>query len=759
MWRLLVSLFLSTAALASVAATHTRSAFSPGTGARVQTFHAIRPVHYVNPFIGTFGDGNVFPGADTPFGMVQWSPDTGPSGITRPGGYFYRDAHITGFPLTHLSGAGCVQYDDVPFMPVARSITVSPVSAGFPYSARFRHNQESASPGYYQVRLDSGIDVELSATTRTGIARFTYPGGAPEVVVINAGGSAGARTNRNGAVTASVRILDTHQIVGSATSGHFCGQQNTYTVYFAARFDRSFLAAGTWRSDTVSPGVRSTSGPLSGAYVRLQPGSGLVVTARVGISFVSVGNALLNLREEDAGKRFSAVHTEARRAWNQALNAVRIEGGAVAQRVSFYTALYHSMLYPNMFSDANGQYAGFDGRVHSAGGAPQYANYSGWDIYRSQIPLLALLAPTRASDMMQSLVRDAQQTGWLPRWPVANDDSGVMNGDSADPILASAYAFGARHFDAREALRFMVHGATVSGPGPHSLLERPGLHDYLRLGYLPPQPHAYGSAATTLEYTADDFAIAQLAGRLGFPKLRTAFMRRSEGWRHLLNPATGFLEPAAADGSFPRDFHPRSESGFVEGSAWQYRWAVPYNLPGLFAAMGGETPIIARLNHLFLHLNTDAHAPYYWAGNEMDLEAPWEYDFTREPWRTQAVVRRIVSTLFPATTYGLPGNDDLGEISSWYVFAAMGLYPEIPCVGGLALSSPLFPRIDLRLGEGRSLTLLAPGASTTKPFIHGIRVDGKTWNEAWLPLSALSGHAVVRFDPHPRPLFRGERGA
>lgn len=353
--------------------------------------------------------------------------------------------------------------------------------------------------------------------------------------------------------------------------------------------------------------------------------------------------------------------------------------------------------------------------------------------------------------MLQSLVADAEQGGWLPKWPVANDYTGEMDGDPADPVIAGAWAFGARHFDARAALRFMRKGASQPGHGPRGYQERPQLADYLRLGYVPPATGGWGAAAQTLEYAVDDFSIAQLAGSLGEAALSRAYLRRAQSWRSLFNPATGFIEPRFPGGTFPVRFDPGSMDGFVEGNAWQYTWMVPQDLGGLFRLMGGNRSAVWRLDAFFTHLQAGPGAPYHWAGNEPGLEVPWEYDFAGAPWRTQAVVRRILSTVYADRPDGLPGNDDLGELSSWYVWAAMGLYPEIPGAPGLAVGSPLFPRIRVRWGGGHRLSVLAPTASAGRPYVQSLTLNGHPYARAWLPLSALTGDARLHFLLGSRP--------
>jgi len=362
--------------------------------------------------------------------MVQWSPDT----TILPGGYLYHESSIKGFSLTHFSGRGCISYQDVPFMPIIGPIVSSPAHRNI-YAASFSHNNEAASPGYYNVHLDSNIDVALTVTPRSGFGRFTYPSSPNATMLIDVGDSASGNTDAG----TGVQIVGNNQVIGSASGGHFCGKANTYTVYFAATFDHPFTAFGTWKGDTVTPNTRSSDGQHSGAYITFDTTHDPVIQVKVGLSFVSTANAQINVDQEDHGWNFEAVQQEARAAWNEHLSAIQVTGGSLEEQQVFYTALYHTLFHPNVFSDVNGQYMGFDQKVHIASGYTQYENFPGWDMYRSLIALLALLDPRATSDMMQSLVADAEQGGGgLPRWQVANDNSGGMVGDSQDAVIATS---------------------------------------------------------------------------------------------------------------------------------------------------------------------------------------------------------------------------------------------------------------------------------------------------------------------------------
>lgn len=749
------------------------------------------PASLVNVFAGT-GAGPVapgtigeFPAADLPFGMIQWGPDTSPD-RANGSGYSYGDHQISGLSLTHMSGTGCASYGDVPILPVAGPIGSDPGAT----TAPFRHQDESGSPGRYQVALGSpAVDARLAVTARTGIARFTYPASPEASVLFKASDSAA------GVQGASVQIAAPDLVTGQVTSGGFCGTGTSYTLYFAARFDRAFAAEGTWTAAGVRPGTLSCSNDGCGAYITFAPGSGRTVTMKVGISFVSVAGAEANLAVEDAGWSLPSVAAAGTARWNALLGRIAVGGGTLDERRTFTTALYHSLLHPNLVSDASGAYTGEDGRVHQSAEG-QYANFSEWDIYRSEIQLISLVAPGPAGAMVQSLVNDAQQDGWLPKWAIADGDAAQMNGDSADPIIASAYAFGVRGFDARAALAAMVKGATEQ-ESPHGLeIERQDLDQYLSQHYLPADVRDLDSidytagSSMTLEYAIDDFAIAQLAGALGDSSLSTTMMARAHNWEYLFNPSTGFLQGRTASGAFPPGpafdralLEPGGENGFEEGNAVQYTWSVPEDLAGLAALMGGDQAAVATLDRFFTRLNAGRDAPYDWAGNEPNLWTPWEYDAFGAPSHTQAVVRRIMTTLYGDGPVDEPGNDDLGAISSWYVWAALGLYPLTPGTATLAVAAPLFPSARITLGNGKHLTLLAPQASAGTPYIHSVRVQGislpgataacapipgrtaasdaatdqstTNWDRPWLPGSVLTSGGTITssLSPAPDPMW------
>ena len=691
------------------------------------------PASLVDPMVGTGSGGAVvgqvdtYPGATVPFGMIQWSPDT-PS---RPagGGYSYADSSITGFSLTHFSGPGCAIAGDFPILPMTGAIPSDPTSA----TADFSHSSEVARPGSYAVTA-GGVRTQLAVTARTGVASFTYPATTQAQLLVKSADSA------NGGSSATFKTVGSTEITGAVTSGHFCGQPDSYTVYFAARFSRAFTTSGTWGD---------TGSSVSGGWLTFDTEHDPTVGMQVAISYVSTAGALGNLAAEAHTWSVGKVAAQATALWNQQLSTIGISGGTRTAQQTFYTALYHASLEPSLFNDANGAYMGFDDKVHHVQpGHNQYADYSGWDIYRSEVPLLSTIDPRVAADMATSLVNDAAQGGALPKWPVANGYTGVMNGDSADAILADAYAFGARDFNASAALTDMVKGADGSSSvGQGWYVERPNAAAYIADGYVPnvgsdsisPVPNG---ASETLEYALDDFAISRLAQDLGQRSTATTFTSRSQNWANLFDTADGYIEPRDGAGAFPTGpavptLTGFGQNGFQEGNAAQYTWMVPQDLQGLIQGLGGDQAAAARLDTLFSQLNAGPNEPYEWAGNEPALDTPWAYDSVGQPWKTQQVVQEITSRLYSLTPGGEPGNDDLGAMSSWYVWASLGVYPQTPGVPMLVLGTPQFTH-EVIHGAYGPLVINARGAGDT--YVQSLAVNGQSTNKTWIDL--ISAHEL-----------------
>ena len=768
-------------------------------------------VDLVNPFVGTDasapdfgtggGAGNTFPGATLPFGMAVFGPDTIPSSVNFTSGYTYSDDQIRGFPVTDFSGAGCALHQDVPILPVAGALSRSPVVAGSAdlipeIVPGFDHRRESASPGYYEVTLDPDtgqpIRSQLTATTRNAVGRFTFAGTKQGTVIVNAGGSTMANYVSDVKVDPASR-----EISGSSTSGRFCWEPSKYELFFAAKFSRPFESHGTWTKDVLAPGSNAArdeepnasnykpiaGGPpfpapgnpsgtsQAGGYVTFDTTRDRAVEVKIGISYVSVEQARLNLRES-RGKDLARIRSEAKKTWSRALSSARIEGGRRDDRRTFATALYHSLLEPSVQSDVNGKYRGQDLKVHVARNREHYSDISGWDVYRSQIPLLAMIKPKRASDIAQSLVAMARQGGCLPRWPYATQNANIMNGDPSSPMIATSYALGARGFDVRAALKAMVKGADEPCHSDNAdYTEREALDDYLRLGWIPQERNInsgvhsiasrsepWGTASTTLEYALADFTISRLAKALGRKDLAGRFLGRSANWRNLVNPASRAIEPRLGTGEFLPGTGPETEDGFVEGSAAQYGWAVPQNLAGLFESMGGRKAALARLDHFFTELNAGPASEHAFLGNEPTIQTPWIYNWLGHPSRAQGIVSRAQIGLYGPTPGGIPGNDDGGTMSAWWVLSALGLSPPVAGTDLIALGSPLFKSAEIRLPRGR-LTMSAPRASRGTPYVRSLTLNGKRHPKSWLNFRKIAGGGKLEWDLAAKPTRWGHGAA
>ncbi|MEV7394651.1 lectin [Streptomyces sp. NPDC091215] len=753
------------------------------------------PASLVNPLIGTSGAVDTFPGPDMPAGMVQWGPDTTPD---RPdgGGYEYNDKKISGFSLTHVSGPGCPVAGDLPVLPVTGALSgdLGTTSVGF------SHTDEQAGIGAYKVTDANGVRTELTDTTRAGLGTFTFPAGQQANLLFKLSGGA---TQVDGT---RVQVVNSKEISGAIDSGHFCGASNRYTLHFDIKFDRPFTASGTWVGSTINPDAtslkagkvrpaprKSGSAPLkeqhftvpakpsptihgsgakasgtassapsataaqppttgaNGMYLTFDTSASPKVTAKVGVSYTSDANAAGNLNAEIRNWNIGAVEQANHDAWNAVLKNIQVGGGSADQQTQFYTALYHALLHPNVFSDDNGQYMGMDNQVHklAKGQQAQYANYSGWDTYRSQTQLMAMVEPKVASDVVTSMLNGYDQTGLLPKWASNNGESYVMVGDPAAGIITDAYAFGARGFDTGKALAALQHEATV----PNN--DRPGESVRDAKGYLPLDENDYGCCnfygpvSTQLEYDSADYALAAFAKSLGKTAVYEKFATRAQDWMNVFDPQTGYMHGKNKDGQFVGGFAPGTSNGFVEGTSAQYTPMVPFNLKQLIQARGGAKAYSSYLDSLLDDItrpgSTDADL-----SNEPSVEIPWEYDYTGQPWKTQAAVRAAQQDLYFNAPVGSFGNDDLGAMSSWYVWSELGMYPETPGTDTLVLGSPAFPAAQVSLG-GKTVRINAPQAAPGAPYVQSLNVKGKAWNASWLTYQQFRGAGTLDYTLGTQP--------
>ncbi|MGW6237764.1 GH92 family glycosyl hydrolase [Streptomyces sp. NPDC055094] len=781
--------------VASLAVGTTADAASSAGATAAETVR--HPVAYVDPLIGSANGGNTYPGANLPFGMIAWSPTSTAGDQTNTAaanGYSYDTTRLRGFSLTHVNGAGCHPgaAGDVPIMPFVGDADTSPSAdtKDAKYAANFSHADEKAEPGRYRVGLDSGAVTDLAVSERAGVADFTFPADKPANLLFRVSNSL------NGSEDAHIAIDEkARKVTGWVETGAFCGRRanggennrtSYYRLYFTASFDRAFSGVGTWQDDRLSAGSTMAGGGEgyatgadragrgSGGYVSFDTGRDNDVRMRLGISYVSLAGAEANLRGEIAPRASVADVADAgRAAWDRTLRGVRIGGGSEAQRTTFYTALYHALQQPNLISDRDGRYSGMDRvtrRVERGQGA-QYSNFSGWDQYRAQVQLLALLEPRVAGDFAQSLFNFAKQNdGVWDRWVHISGATHVMTGDPTAATLATFYAMGVRNFDAEGAFDSLYRQATV--PHPDGLSDagcpgqcegqRPNLAQYLDSRYAAQDAcHCWGGAAETLEDSVADAALAQWARQLGREREYKELSERGGYWKNVFNPqataGAGYIQARNLDGTWVAPFDPASDRGFAQGSAATYTWMVPQDVQGLAEAMGGRDTAAARLDGFFHKPDGSwsvrgGDALRYDPTNEPGIHAPWLYNALGQPWKTQETVREIVDTVYGTGPAGLPGNDDLGTMSAWYVFAALGIYPQAPGRADLLLTGPLFPRAVIAgAGERRALTITAPAASDANVYVDEVRVNGERRNASWVGGSLVRSGGSLSFALKAQP--------
>lgn len=677
---------------------------------------------FVDPMIGTDFTGNTYPGAQAPFGMVQLSPDNGLPGWDRISGYFYPDSTIAGFSHTHLSGTGAGDLYDISFMPVTLPMKEAPAPLGI--HSRFSHDREEASAGYYKVHLDDyDIDVELTATPRAGIQRYTFPE-ANSGIILNLDKA----MNWDRTLDSRVEVIDSVTIAGYRFSDGWARNQK---VYFATRFSRPVDALSferrtiTENEDSVGQGV------IASLYFPTKKGDQVTVTTA--LSPTSVEDALANLRAEAPEDDFDLYREQTRRDWNDRLGKIHVETTDSVQKKIFYTALYHSMLAPTLYNNADGSYLGPDGQVHKADGWTNYSTFSLWDTYRASHPLFTIIAPEAAGDMARSLVEFAAQNGQLPVWTMWASETDMMIGYHSAPVIVDAILKNLGGIDARKALDLMVQTARK---GNYRQLD-----DYMKLGYVPVREGDNWSMSKTMEYAFDDWCIALLAEKLGDKEIQQEFAARALNYANTFNPATGFFQPRKADGSFVTPFVPEEYTEDIcESNAWQYLFSVQHDLPGMTKLFGGKERLEQKLDSMFTYVNPDIELPIfstgmigqYAQGNEPGHHVPYLYNLTDSPWKGADYLRKIMGDLYTASPDGICGNDDTGQMSAWYVFSALGFYPVNPVDGLYAIGAPTFPRAEIALPGGKNLTITAENLSAENRYVESVTLNGRQLTTPWL---------------------------
>ena len=676
----------------------------------------------VNPLIGTDGKGNVYPGAQAPFGMVQLSPDNGLPGWDRIAGYFYPDSTIAGFSHTHLSGTGAGDLYDISFMPVTMPLKKADAPLGI--HSMFSHEREECEAGYYRVHLDSyGIDVELTATERCGVQRYTFPGNEGTVILDIA-----KAMNWDATTDCDITVVDSCTIEGYRHSNGWARGQE---VYFRTRFSIPFDKVTFSNTRIISGGYEKNA--RGKAFFEFRLGEGHELTVVTALSGTGPEGAAKNLAAETPHNDFDLYRAATRNHWNNRLSCIEVVGGTHDECVCFYTALYRTMIAPTLFCDVDGKYRGADKLNHTAEGWYNYSTFSLWDTFRAAHPLFTYTAPELVDDMINSFVAFYEQHGRVPVWNMWGSETDMMIGYHSAPVIADAYLKGFRGFDAGKALAACV--ATANSDGYR------GIGLYKEMGYVPydvadPYNADNWAMSRTLEYAYDDNCIARMAEAMGEDSIATVFYRRAANWRNQYNPATTFMQPRDRKGVFQPQFSPDEYTPHIcESNAWHYMWSVQHDIGGLMGLMGKKR-FTQKLDSVFtyspgendeLPIFSTGMIGQYAHGNEPSHHVAYLFNRIGKPEKTREYVMRIMKEMYRNTPDGLCGNEDCGQMSAWYVMSAMGFYPIDPCGGEYELGVPLFPETRLRLANGKVFTIKTAGESQKeKACLNGKRIKGTT---------------------------------
>jgi predicted alpha-1,2-mannosidase len=684
-------------------------------------------VDYVDPFIGTGFHGHTYPGATAPFGAVQLSPDTRDRGWDACSGYHYSDSTMIGFSHTHLSGTGCADLADILFHPTSDEPVLRPQGLIFEPKA-FSHANETASPAYYSVVFNNGLKAELTASTWAGLHRYTFPEGAPQIIIIDV---KHAIDNKRSDMVALHRT-GTNEISGMKRSQGWVRNNSTF---FVAQFSQEPVSVEYICDGAAVEENMYTSDNVQ-AVVRFGKSDGTPLLAQVGLSKVSEENARENLLHDvPVAFDFDAVHAATRALWNTDLGKITVEGGTEDQTKSFYTSIYHTRVVPNRMSDANGDYRRHDQTIaQTPEGKAYYSTLSLWDTFRAWNPLMTFTDTKLVEDMVWSMLDMYDTTGELPIWPLASGETFCMIGYHSVSVIADAWLKGIRGFDGEKALDAMIHSSNIN---------RKGSKYYTTMGYIPADL-AGESVSCALEYAYDDWCIAQMARSLGRDEVYDEYMKRSKNYANVYDPSIAFFRPRLADGSWAEPFNTFAVSpAFTEATAWQYRFFTPQDVAGLVELMGGADKFAAALDELFVvSSETEGHQSditgmigQYAHGNEPSHHMAYLYNYVGQPWKTQAMTRRILDEQYSATPEGISGNEDCGQMSAWYVFSALGFYPVCPGSNEFALTTPLFPRAVINMDNGKALEIVANDPATNfyidRVEINGTAIEGNfvTWEQ------------------------------
>jgi predicted alpha-1,2-mannosidase len=720
-------------------------------------------VDHVRPLVGTYGEGNTYPGPTAPFGMVQLSPDTDKVLWETASGYEYSDPTILGFSMTHLSGTGIPDLGDFLFMPQVGTPQLNSGDKKNPksgYQSLFSHADESASIGYYRVKLlKSGVNIELTASDRAGLLRMTFPQSDEASILtdLNHVLSGGAWK----VVWSRVRVESSpgSNVLDTVTGFHLVsGWGPERYLYFAAKYSRPFddftifsdgrpVIYNTYRFRS----NREAAGANLRFLAKYKTKKDEAILVKVGISAVSAANAMKNLEAEIPNWDFDRVRRETRAKWERELSRIRIEGSKW-DKETFYTSMYHCFTTPNLYEDVTHQFSGLDHNVYHARGFTNYAVYSLWDTYRAEHPLLALIQSQRDADMINSMLAyyDQSVEHLLPEWALPSNETWCMIGYHAVPVIVDAYLKGVQGFDPQRA----YEAVKTTAMNPH--YDSVAVYD--KLGWVPCDKENE-SVSKTLEYAFDDYCVAQMAKALGKTDDYNYFIRRAANYRNVFDPAVGWMRGKDSKGAWRTPFNPHNygDSGdFTEATPSQYSWYVPQDVPGLISLMGGKEKFIAKLDSLFKSdskgpSDIQGHIGEYWHGNEPSHHIIYLYCYAGQPWKAQRLLHEVMKTQYGSKPNSLSGNDDCGQMSAWYVFTALGFYPVCPGADYYVIGSPALKRAEVHLSNGKTLTVVAAGLSDKNVYVQSLTVNGKPWNSPFLPYREIKQGGEIVFTMGPSP--------
>lgn len=713
---------------------------------------------YVDPFIGTGGHGHTYPGAAVPFGMVQLSPDTRLRGWDGCSGYHYSDNRIYGFSHTHLSGTGCSDYGDVLLMPAVGKVTWNKKK----YSSSFKKENEHATAGYYSVFLDKpGVKAELTATTRAGLHKYTFPKTDAANIILDL-------NHRDKLKEGVITVSGNNEISGYRISKKWADNQHIYFVIQFSKPFKKFAISGC------GSGVSSkhTKGGSLKACVQFTTEKEEVIYVRVGISAVSIEGARRNLEAEQPDFDFEKSKANAELMWNTELGKIEIEDDNRQNKRIFYTTLYHTMLAPNVYQDTDGNYLGRDKKIHSASGFTNYTVFSLWDTYRALHPLFTLIDKKRNTDFIRTFITQYEQAGLLPIWELAGYETFCMIGYHAIPVITDAYLKGITEFDANKALEAMKKSAETSQKELKKYKLKgslvvdvsyfryaAGFDDYLKYGYIR-QHFINNSVSKTLEYAYNDWCIAQMAKALGDTSGYEKYIQRAANYRNLFDPSSGFMRPRGKN-KFKPFFNPyKVTQSYTEANAWQYSFYVPHDISGHIKLLGGKEKLATFLDTLFttssklkgpIKQDVSGLMGQYAHGNEPSHQIAYEYNYAGQPWKTQAWVRKIMAEFYADKPEGLVGNEDCGQMSAWYIFSALGFYPVCPGSDHYVIGSPLFRKASIHLENGKTFTIKTTGNSKENIYIKDATLNGADYTQSYLRYEDIANGGLLEINMTDQP--------